>query len=138
MPTIYLCGGIAGLSDAEAKGWREKAKLQLSEFQIFDPMRRDYRGKEDQNVNEIVGQDMDEIKRSDALLVNAARPSWGTAMEIAYAKMWGKETYAFVGFTPSISPWLRYHCTSIDVDMTRAINRLKMSLFIKFGIKLEE
>lgn len=107
----YLCGGINGLSDAECRDWREVAK-ELLKTDTLDPMRRDYRGKEDESVNEIVKGDIDDIGRSDIVLVNATRPSWGTAMEIVYAVTRNKRVVAFAG-SGRVSPWLRYHCDAI-------------------------
>jgi hypothetical protein len=86
MRTVYLCGGINGLSDSDATDWRKAATDQLSSrYRILDPMRRDYRGREATNVKEIVDGDLDDIRASDILLVNAVRPSWGTGMELFYA-----------------------------------------------------
>lgn len=107
MATTYLCGGINGLSDDQCRDWREVAK-SLLKTETLDPMRRDYRGKEDESVNEIVQGDIRDIEQSDFILVNATRPSWGTAMEIVYAWQ-GRPVVAFVG-DASVSPWLRYHC----------------------------
>lgn len=108
---VYLCGGINGLSDPECRGWREVARARLEHHghHAIDPMRRDYRGKEDESVDDIVRGDLDDIAESDVLLVNATRPSWGTAMEIVYAHQARKRIVACVGDGP-VSPWLRYHC----------------------------
>lgn len=76
----YLCGGINGLSDADCRDWREVAKSLLT-TETLDPMRRDYRGKEDESVQEIVLGDYHDIWQSAFILVNATKPSWGTAME---------------------------------------------------------
>lgn len=103
----YLCGGINGLSDADCRDWREVAK-ELLQTETLDPMRRDYRGKEDESVNEIVRGDLDDIAASDFILVNATKPSWGTAMEMVYAVTAGKTVVAFTG-DARVSPWLRYH-----------------------------
>jgi hypothetical protein len=81
---VYLCGGINGLSDDRCRTWREYAKERL-ECETIDPMRRDYRGIEDQNVAAIIDGDKADIDASDVLLVNATQPSWGTAMEVLYA-----------------------------------------------------
>lgn len=114
----YLCGGIQGLSTAQCTDWREAAK-QLLETGTLDPMVRDYRGIEDANIKEIVELDKKDIQNSDILLVNAVRPSWGTAMEVMYAYMHGKPCIAFT--EPKsikvdtvagnhVSPWVQYHC----------------------------
>lgn len=106
--TTYLCGGINGLSDSECTNWRDRAK-ELLKGKTLDPMRRDYRGKEDQCVREIVWRDLWDILRSRRILVNATRPSWGTAMEIVYAWLLRKRIYAFTEGA-KVSPWLRFHC----------------------------
>lgn len=124
--TIYLCGGINGLSDHECRTWREvaRARLEYHQHQTLDPMRRDYRGKEDESVDAIVAGDLEDIANCDALLVNATRPSWGTAMEIVYAHQRGKRIVAAVGEGP-VSPWLRYHCEVVPTlqDALDALTR---------------
>jgi hypothetical protein len=119
-PKTYLCGGINGLGDAAAKDWREVAQ-ELLRTDTLDPMRRDYRGVEDQNLRKIVFLDLWDILRCRYILVNATRPSWGTAMEIVYARLFGKRIYAFVG-DARISPWLKFHCTSVWQRMEDAIS----------------
>jgi nucleoside 2-deoxyribosyltransferase len=116
---VYLCGGINGLSDSNCIDWREYAKARLLHGAL-DPMRRDYRGKEDESVNEIVKGDLDDIERCPILLVNATRPSWGTAMEIVYAFGLGKRIVSWVGDS-RVSPWLRYHSSSIHASLDAAI-----------------
>ena len=105
---VYLCGGINGLSDSDCIDWRAEAKAKLITTTL-DPMRRDYRGKEAESVIEIVNGDLEDIASCDALLVNATRPSWGTAMEIVYAHKGGKPIFAFTG-SGKVSPWLAFHC----------------------------
>lgn len=105
----YLCGGINKLSDADCRDWREAAKEMMQPFQCIDPMRRDYRGKEAQSVKAIVAGDMADIRECDVVLVNASRPSWGTAMEIRIAHEMGKFVVAF-GAGEKPSPWLVHHC----------------------------
>jgi hypothetical protein len=113
MTTVYLCGGINGLNDADAKDWREVAKglLLPAGISTLDPMRRDYRGVEHDSVKEIVNGDLHDIAMSDVVLVNACRPSWGAAMEVAYAF---KENYRpriiTFGAGDKPSPWLMWHC----------------------------
>lgn len=118
----YLCGGINGLTDSQCRDWREIAKEQLK-TDTLDPMRRDYRGKEDESVSDIVRGDLDDIQvSSDCLLVNAEKPSWGTAMEIVYAHQIGLPIVAFVLPESRISPWLRYHCSEVFLSLNAAIN----------------
>jgi len=122
MSTTYLCGGINGLTDSEATDWRTEAK-RLLKTDTLDPMRRDYRGKEDESVDEIGAGDLEDINNSDFLLVNATRPSFGTAMEIVYATLWDKTIYAVVAPGP-ISPWLRYHVNGTFTNLQEACDQI--------------
>lgn len=111
---VYLCGGIAGLTDEEAKGWRDGLKKEMPHITFLDPMDRDYRNvKIDEALAEdIVYEDLDDIKNSDVILVNATKPSWGTAMEICYTywKEMDKIIVIKVGADEKqISPWLIFH-----------------------------
>lgn len=108
MPTVYLAGPINDCTDAEAMDWRTEATASLAgEYRVLDPMRRDYRGREAEHVTELVEGDKADIRASDVVLVNADRPTWGTAMEVQYAHDQGKRVVAFCA--GSVSPWLRYH-----------------------------
>lgn len=109
---VYLCGGINGLSDADCMDWREAAKKLLTS-ETIDPMRHDYRGKENENYENIVHSDLQDIKDCSVVLVNAIRPSWGTAMEVVYAFKAGKKLVAFIDYGQTISPWLNFHCTVV-------------------------
>lgn len=116
----YLCGGINGLNDSECKDWRGVATEALGANNVLDPIARDYRGQEDSNVDAIVSGDLADIMRCDAVLVNATRPSWGTAMEIVYAYQRRKFIVAFVG-EARVSPWLRFHCNVIASSIEESI-----------------
>lgn len=118
----YLCGGINGLSDSDCKDWRETAKSLLN-TSTLDPMRRDFRGREDECMNDIVLGDMEDIADSQFLLVNATKPSWGTAMEIVYANRKNIPVAAFIN-PGKVSPWLRFHCTFISNTLEGAISAI--------------
>lgn len=115
---VYLAGPINGCTDAEAMDWREEMKRRLPRFEWIDPMDRDYRGKEAENVRSIVEADLADIYRADALLVYAMRPSWGTAMEIVYARDFLKPI--LVVAPPLPSPWLEYHATQVVGSLMEA------------------
>lgn len=137
MKTIYLCGGINKLSDSEATDWREAAKARLSSnYTFLDPMRRDYRGRELECVDEIVDGDMADIIKSDILLVNAVRPSWGTGMEVFYAAALRENGFlSTVAHGPRMivtvcpldqpSPWLIRHSTYVVKTFESAFKILK-------------
>ena len=119
--TVYLCGHINGCTDAECTDWREFVKAKWW-GNTLDPMRRDYRGKEDDSVNEIVELDKIDIMRSDALLVNYDKPSVGTSMEVFYAFERGKYVVVVAAEGARISPWLRYHSHAITHSFETALN----------------
>lgn len=120
MKRVYLCGAINGKTDAECKEWRSRARHLLGgSFVVLDPMARDYRGVEDENVAAIVDGDIADVESADYLLVNANAPSWGTAMEVRHAKTIGKGVVAFME-SSRVSPWLRYHCDAIYDSVDRA------------------
>lgn len=104
---VYLCGPINGCTDSECKDWRSEAKKVLPD--TIDPMVRDYRGREDQCVKEIVELDKKDIDSCDALLVNYDKPSVGTSMEILYAWERNKQIVVVARPDAKISPWLKYH-----------------------------
>jgi hypothetical protein len=124
LKTIYLCGAINGCSDSEAKDWRERVKSDLAGmYEFLDPMRRDYRGKEDESVEEIVRGDYADIITSDIILVAADKPSWGTAMECLFAFQQHKHVIVVCG-QERVSPWLRKHSTVLVPSLREAISRL--------------
>ncbi len=122
---IYLCGPINNCSDNECKDWREYIKNKLSDkYDFLDPMRRDYRGIENSSVNEIVQGDYDDLKNSDIILALTGTPSWGTAMEIHHAKIILNKQVISVCNSERISPWLKYHSTTLVKTLDEAVNLL--------------
>lgn len=120
MPTVYLAGPINGCTDEEARGWREAAKTALGRpFLFSDPMVRDYRMAEEEYAEEIVGGDLYDIRNAHVILVNATRPSWGTAMEVVYARQAGKWIVAFGTTEPS--PWLASHVDVLVLTLGDAV-----------------
>jgi len=124
-PKVYLAGPINGCTDAECKDWRERAKQVLGEENCVDPMRRDYRGREDACFEEIVELDKTDILGCGAVLVNYNKGSDGTAMEILYAYHNGVPVFIVAPAHARISPWVRYHATCIFHSLEDALERLK-------------
>lgn len=123
LPTIYLAGGMFGLTTEEASGWRNKAKQELRfDYNFLDPMRRDYRNRVGDFCEEIVTLDKKDIDNSDILLVMAKVPSWGTAMEILYGWENKKEIISIVA--SKTSPWVLYHSTEIYLTLPEALYAL--------------
>lgn len=96
-------------------------------------MDRDYRGREDEYVDEIVKGDRNDIIESDIFLAYCWQPSWGTAMEIHFAherqqSMNGHRLIVVV--VPEgqrISPWLRYHSDVVVPTLEAAAQWIEMS-----------
>lgn len=121
---LYLCGPINGCTDQEAKDWRELVK-EYWPGETIDPMRRDYRGREAQCVDEIVELDKIDVLRSDALIVSYDKPSVGTSMEVLFAFERGKPVVVVCKPDANISPWLRYHSHAIEHSYLAAIETIK-------------
>lgn len=116
---VYLAGPINGCTDEEAHGWRDGFMASLPDLKFLDPMVRDYRGREDESVNEIVESDIEDINECDVFLAYCWQISWGTGMEVFYAYRTGKRVILVVPEGERISPWLRYH--SHDIVPTLAV-----------------
>lgn len=86
-------------------------------------MRRDYRGREQQNYREIVELDKIDVASSDCILVNYDKPSVGTSMEILFAWQIGKPIILVCQSDTVLSPWLRYHVTAVVYSFDDAINQ---------------
>jgi len=114
MTTIYLSGGIAGLIDEEAYGWRKKVRAHYyrigSTVVTVIPTRLQYRPDMDLRdaAKWLVKRDKFDILRSDIVLAYCPRPSWGTAMEIIHAYK-NDKWVVVVCDDPEPSPWLLAH-----------------------------
>jgi hypothetical protein len=135
MTTIYMAGPINGCTDDEAHGWRDgfMKNLRPYGYDFRDPMVRDYRGREDECVNEIVEFDKEDIDKSDIFVAYCWQVSWGTGMEIHYAwglnhtpdTLVGPEILLVVPDGARISPWLRYHSDRIFGSLEELQSHLK-------------
>ena len=122
--TIYLSGPIKDATDEEARAWRQHAAelwCAGAGMSVLAPMRKDWGGKLLERCNEVVEGDLDDIRRSDALLVYYSRPSVGTSMEIMYAKEMGKPVVIVNASGGPLSPWHYYHMDAVAPSVEKAL-----------------
>jgi len=122
--SIYLCGPIKDCDSNERKDWRTRAKERLAgRFILLDPMRRNFRDNEIDSANEIVDFDLQDIRDADLLLVNYAKASIGTSMEVFYAAHnLGKFVIAFSPISyEQCSPWMVRFATKILPSLEDAL-----------------
>lgn len=128
MINVYLCGPINACTDEECNKWRELATklltpqpalpgakvFELPNYQMVNPMRRDYRGIEGDHTAEIVDLDLVDVRNSQVIFACCPKPSVGTSMEIYEAHRYqGIPVVAVVPEGVPVSPWLRRHVTKI-------------------------
>lgn len=119
---IYLAGPINGCTDDEAVNWRDFVKDSVGADMCIDPMRRDYRGVEDQNVTAIVHGDITDIDDCSVVLANCWQASVGTSMELWYAAREArKPVVVMVPPGSRVSPWLQYVASHIVTDLSEGI-----------------
>lgn len=136
---VYLAGGIAGLKFEDAAGWRDVATRHFARYQVeaISPLCLEGAvythlngGVRPEHENEltydvpatkyIVWKDLEIIKQCQGILVNAARPSWGTAMEIFFAAHVLNKPVVSFGNPDERSPWVLNHVVGIRADLASA------------------
>jgi hypothetical protein len=127
---LYLAGPIFGCTDFEIHAWRHRLKRKFdkrynpeSQFEVLDPMERDYAGRYDQNYEELVEWDIQRLRSSQFVICNAHKPSFGTPMELWDARLHGIPILLIR--QPPINPWLRFVSTILVEDVTSAIDFLE-------------
>lgn len=103
----------------------------LPDLIFLDPMDRDYRGREDQFVDEIVELDKADIDNCDIVVANCWQPSWGTAMEIHYAHSLGKRIVVIMPPGVKQSPWLVYHVDAFAYSLEGAADYINTQILKK-------
>jgi len=121
---VYLAGPIFGTGE-KSRSWRKVAMLELKRYgmEVVDP----YDLEADiNNEEELVRADLKEIAGCQFILAQVSNASWGTAMELFYAKGLGIKIFGWGLDTEhqDLSPWLRWACHSISSDMIEAATNL--------------
>lgn len=113
---VYLIGPINGCTDAEANDWRSLMKSFLPGYEMLDPMRRDYRGREMEPgiAAEIVRGDLGDCMAADVAVAFRPKPSDGSAMEQFYMiQNLAKEVVVIVPAGVIPSPWTVFYSTAV-------------------------
>lgn len=147
-PLIYLCGPIQDCTKDQASGWRDRAAALLApEFGVLDPLRGKYdptgkvfrekyasgtyvaaRTAELYSDREIVMRDIEDIRRSRAILRYYEKPSEGSAHESAYANQHNVPLVLVTALAVTdLSPWTRWHAIKILPTVEAAVEYLKRS-----------
>jgi nucleoside 2-deoxyribosyltransferase len=128
---VYLCGPMAGCTDAEAGEWRDAATKHLNGFGLttLNPMDRRYRyyeyGDDPESVlPDLVEEDKIDIEMSDVVLCNFTKSSTGTAMELILAWMQNKRVVVVNPNGLQLSPWVYYHSHRIFDSMHEAYDHI--------------
>jgi len=96
--TVYLAGGIAGLSDNNVNDWRKEAARLFSNFdiEVLSPMDK----PSISSPHVFYREDLRDVARADAVLceyIHRFRNYTGTTSELMYASMMNKPIATFVG-----------------------------------------
>lgn len=136
---VYLAGPINGKTDAQAMGWRQIVKQALANRGItfVDPMARDYRGREAENVPAIVRGDKRDIDGCDLVLAYCWTASVGTSMEIHYASTrrlsWRRllrlrlRVPVLAVCPPPVSPWIADHAVVLPTIGDAVVELARMA-----------
>jgi hypothetical protein len=90
--------------------------------ETLDPLRRDYRGREHENIPQLVNADLLDIDSSDGLLVYYDRPSVGSSMEVFYAHhVLKKPVVVWNNSDHVLSPWLLHHADYVTTRNLQAL-----------------
>lgn len=127
MRKVYLCGGIFGLPD-KGQTWREQAIGMMPEgWEAVNPVLFELAEKDPEVL---IKEDYRLIMNSDAIIARVRNPSWGTAMELHFARQVDIPVigWPFVRLPPdthNYSPWLLAHITTYAPSLEYAIGELR-------------
>lgn len=122
MSRIYLAGSIMG--DPDPRTWRKEAQARLAPEHVgVDPMDTE---TELMTPSQLVEHDLRLIDGCSAIILNAGRPSWGSAMEIFYAKH--KPVVAFNVPREGASLWLLAMINFNTASLNGAVDAIKRTL----------
>lgn len=126
---VYLAGSIEGISEEDAKSWRQQASnfFKIWDIETRDPTRRvAYRAEDGRNaMNRIVKMDLQDISECNVILVDLRDSTpgrkWGTVCEIAHAHTKNKIIIVIQDEGQWIHPFVGFYATEIHTDFEVAL-----------------
>lgn len=127
MKKVYLAGAIRDAVDPFT--WRKVVAKMLPEgWESIDPLDLgDGIFNESQgDPQDVITRDFDAIVQCRAILARIDQPSWGTGMEIRFARERGIPVAGWtMGKTDPVGPWLRVHTNIISHELPPLFEFLK-------------
>lgn len=119
---VYLAGPYKHGGDCTYKLKQikilEKNKIKVNDPTITNGDFRGFNPMDSKVSTQIVEGDLNELRMCDGIVANIFQQSFGTAMEIAYAKLLGKAVIIITKDRKDlVSPWITYHADLIIDDL---------------------
>lgn len=119
---VYLAGGIFGLED-RGQTWRQQAiRLMPKNWQAINP---DLVELAKINPVDLIRGDYAAILGCQVIIARVEQPSWGTAMELSFAKQHRIPVIGWRLVHGDISIWLDYHLAVLCHSIEDAVGELK-------------
>jgi nucleoside 2-deoxyribosyltransferase len=118
---VYLAGAIYG--QADPGGWRDTVSHSLpAPWKAVNPLDLEV---DIEKPSEVVDTDLAAILGCKAVIAKVDEPSWGTGMELFFAKRLGLPVIGWtVGKHNGASPWLIHHTSCLVPTLPAAISFL--------------
>ena len=127
--TVYVSGGIAGLSPDDVEDYFRTAEEKLRELglEVLSPIRGKVMDTEvgsHYEVNEIVHRDENDVKHSDLMIAYPSDKSIGTIMELYLARKICDIPVIVIATSPHITGhyWIRSYASKIVPTLEDAID----------------
>jgi hypothetical protein len=127
---IYCSGPLRHCTPTEALGWRSEVKKMLGPEHVADPADRWWVADESlltpAQDAELVEGDLSDLRRCKGMICVPWKPSFGTPMELVYAKYERILTATVV--TKDSSSWVRYHSDYLTESVADACRWMAIRL----------
>lgn len=134
MKRIYLAGAVDGQPDGVVYDWRHEAeRLMRRQAESMVAVIPPGIGKlGDWAPNKIIAEDLLELRRCDAVLLNATWPSFGTGAELYYAfRVVNVPVFSFAPQKKLVSVFIKEWSYSCYASLSEAVAGMAVALFPK-------